>query len=392
MHQIKTLNQIKKFLNWRESTRPDIDLNTEFYLQLAPFRLPLILTVLMMLVGTIGYLVIEDYPLMDAIYQTGITFTTVGFGEQHKLSELGQIFTVTLIILGFGVFSFSVGILVEVLNKGDLISTIKERSMLFKIARLKNHYVICNHNDYTIQLTRQFRENHIPFVVVDANPNLEEEAKKHNYPYYIQEEPHTEPALVKSHLSSAKGVISLSSNIADNIAVIATVRLYEKEIKRRRPYFVMTNAANASDIEKLKKLGADSVVSPAKLMAQRLSAISQRPEMENILEEFLYKKDTPLDIEEIKIPNHSWMIFKTLKDIKLSTLININIIGIKDDKDKLIPMPEASHLVMQGTKLLLIGSGDSIRSAKRISRQKYRPKVDNNDGEANFPKKEIPNV
>jgi voltage-gated potassium channel len=328
----------------------------------------------MMLVGTIGYLVIEDYPLMDAIYQTGITFTTVGFGEQISLSDAGRIFTITLIILGFGVFSFSVGILVEVLNKGDLIRIIKERSMLYQIARLKNHYVICNHNEYTIQLTNQFRENHIPFVVVDADPNLEEEAKKHHYPYFLQEEPHTELALVKSHLSSAKGVITLSSNIADNIAVIATVRLYEKEIKRRKPYFIMTNAANKSDIEKLKKLGADSVVSPTKLMAQRLSAISQRPEMENILEEFLYKKDTPLDIEEIKIPTHSWMIFKTLADIKLSKHINVNIIGIKDDRGNLTPMPESDHLVMQGYKLLLIGSGDNIRTAKKITRKKERPK------------------
>jgi voltage-gated potassium channel len=328
----------------------------------------------MMMIGTIGYIVIEDYPLMDAIYQTGITFTTVGFGEQIALSDAGRIFTITLIIFGFGIFSFAVGILVEVLNKGDLISILKERSMLFKIARLKNHYVICNHNEYTIQLTNQFRQNHIPFVVVDANPNLEEEAKKHNYPYYIQEEPHTELALVKSHLSSAKGVISLSANIADNIAVIATVRLYEKEIKRRKPYFIMTNAANISDIEKLKKLGADSVVSPTKLMAQRLSAVSQRPEMENILEEFLYKKDTPLDIEEIKIPTHSWMIFKTLKEIKLSNYVNINIIGIKDDKDRLSPMPEGGQMVMQGYKLLLIGSGDSIRAAKKIARKKERPK------------------
>ncbi|MCH9814307.1 MAG: NAD-binding protein [Epsilonproteobacteria bacterium] len=371
---MKIIDKIKKILHWRKSTKPDIDLNTELYQQFAPFRLPLILVVMMMLIGTLGYIAIEDFPLMDAIFQTGITFTTVGFGEIQPLSDIGRIFTITLIILGFGVFSFSVGILVEVLNKGDLLSILKERSMLYNIARLKNHYVICNHNDYTIQLTQQFRENHIPFVVVDANPNLEEEAKKHNYPYYVQEEPHTELALIKSYLSSAKGVITLSNNIADNIAVIASVRLYEKEIKRRRPYFVMTNAATLSDIEKLKKLGADSVVSPTKLMAQRLSAVSQRPEMENILEEFLYKKDTPLDIEEVNVPSYSWMIFKKLKEINLSDYVKVNVVGIRDDKDKFIPMPDAEQLIMQGSKLLLIGSGESIRQAKKIARKKEKPR------------------
>jgi voltage-gated potassium channel len=371
---VQLLKKIRKILHWRSTAKPEINLDTELYTQLAPFRLPLILTVLMMMFGTLGYIVIDDFTLMDAIYQTGITFTTVGFGEIAPISDAGRIFTITLIILGFGMFSFAVGILVEVLNKGDLIRTLKERKMLYNVARLKNHYVICHHNSYTIELTRQFRENHIPFVVIDEDENLEQIAKKYSYPYFIQEEPHTEVALAKAHLSSAKGIITLSDNIADNIAIIASARLYEKEIKRRRPYFIMTNASTLSDIEKLKKLGADSVISPTKLMAQRISAVSQRPEMENILEEFLYKKDTPLDIEEIKIPSYSWCLFKKLKDVDLPKFVKVNIVGIRDDKDKFFPMPDGETLITQGSKLLVIGSGDSIRKAKKIVRKQDKPR------------------
>ncbi len=366
--------KLKKSLNWRESVKPHVDLNTELYIQLAPFKLPLILTVLMMMFGTLGYIIIDDFPLMDAIYQTGITFTTVGYGEIKPISDTGRIFTITLIILGFGVFSFAVGILVEVLNRGDLVKVLKERSMLYNVARLKNHYVICNHNEFTVQLTREFRENQIPFVVVDATANLEEEAKKYNYPYFINEEPHTNLAILKSHLSSAKGVITLSSNIADNIAVIASVRLYEKEIKRRRPYFILTNASNKSDIEKLKKLGADSVVSPTKLMAQRMSAISQRPEMENILEQFLYKKDTPLDIEDVTVPSFSWMLFKKLKEINIQKYVKVYIIGVKEEDGKVVPMPDGDYIVPKGCRLLLIGSSENIRLARKVIRKKQKPK------------------
>ncbi|RUM65802.1 MAG: potassium channel protein [Sulfurospirillum sp.] len=374
---MRLIKKLKKFLHWKDRAKPEISLDTELYTQLAPFRLPLILTVLMMMLGAIGYIIIDDFSLMDAIYQTGITFTTVGFGEIAPISQAGRIFTITLIILGFGVFSFSVGILVEVLNRGDLIRILKERKMLYNVARLKNHYVICHHNQYTIELTRQFRENQIPFVVVDPNPKLEEIAKEYNYPYYIQEEPHTEVALAKTHLSSAKGIITLSDNIPDNIAIIASVRLFEKEIKRRRPYFIMTNASTKSDIEKLKKLGANSVISPTKLMAQRISAISQRPEMENILEQFLYKKDTPLDIEEVKVPSHSWTLFKKLKDINLPQFVKINIVGIRDDKDNFFPMPEPDTIITQGSKLLVIGSSDSIRLAKKIVRKQEKPRIQN---------------
>jgi voltage-gated potassium channel len=162
--------------------------------------------------------------------------------------------------------------------------------------------------------------------------------------------------------------------MADNIAVIASVRLYEKEIKRRRPYFILTNASTHSDIEKLKKLGADSVVSPTKLMAQRMSAISQRPEMENILEQFLYKKDTPLDIEDVKVPSFSWMLFKKIKDIELPKYVKVYIVGIKEEGDKFVPMPSGDYIVTKGSRLMLIGSSESIRMARKVIRKKERPK------------------
>lgn len=364
---------IKRFFHWETPKKPKIDLNTELYTELKPFRLPLILTVLLIMFGSLGYVIIDDFALMDAIYQTGITFTTVGFGEMSPISTAGRLFTITLIILGFGVFSFSIGILVESMNKGNLLGILKERNMLYRIARLKNHFVVCHHNDYTVHLARQFRENHIPFVVIDPSENLEEEAKKHKYPYHIQAEPHTETALLKSNLSSAKGVITLSKNIADNIAQIASVRLYEKEIGKRRPYYVMAHASNQSDTDKLKKLGADNVVSPSKLMAQRISAMSIRPDMHNLLEEFLYKKDTPLDIEEITIPDYSWMRLKKIKEAHLRKTIKVSIVGIRDSLDKFIPMPKGDTLISSGSKLLLIGTSDNIREAKRIIRKKYKP-------------------
>ena len=162
--------KLKKFLNWRSTPKPHITLNDEYYGHLAPFRLPLILTVLIMLIGTIGYMVIDNFPLMDAIYQTGITFTTVGFGEIAPVSNAGRIFTITLVIAGFAVFSSAIGILVAELNRGNIVAILKERRMLYKIARLKKHFVVCYHNDYTIEVTKQLRANYadVPSNIIGA--------------------------------------------------------------------------------------------------------------------------------------------------------------------------------------------------------------------------------
>ncbi len=327
-----------------------------------------------MMLGSLGYMAIDHFSLMDAIYQTGITFTTVGFGEIAPISNLGRIFTITLIIVGFGVFSFSVGILIEVINKGDLLRILKERSMLYKVARLENHFVVFYQNSYTTELSKHFMENFIPFVVVDESDKLENIAHKNSYTYYLKEDPQSQKAILKSHLSSAKGAILLSQNIAENIALISTIRLYEKEIKRKEPYLIMAYAADKEDMERLKKLGANSVISPAKLFAQRISALSVRPDMQNILEEFLYKKDTPLDIEEIKVPDDSWLRLKKIREARFRNLLNVSIVGIRDKHGNFMAIPNGETLITSGSTLLVIGSGKNIALTKRYINRKQKPK------------------
>lgn len=368
------MSSLKKLKSWEKRQKPQITLSGDLYSQLKHFRLPVILTVLLTLFGALGYVILENHSLTDAIFQASYTFTTTGFGSLNEggFTPAGKYFTIILIIFGFIVFSFSVGVLIEVINKGDLLKLLKERNMLYKIARLKNHFIICYHNEFTIQVAKELRESHIPFVIIDPNENLEEIAKKHNYPFFVVEEPHTEMALLKSYASSAKGFISLSKNMADNIAQIASVRLFEKELDRKA-YHILCNAETSSDIEKLKKLGADTVISPTKLMAQRLSAMAIKPDMENILEEFLYRKDTPLDLEEITVPRHSWVVLKKLKETHLREAINVSVVGIRQKDGKFIPMPKGETIVTSESKLLIVGTSKTIPLAKKLLNRQEKP-------------------
>ena len=370
---MSVLDKIKRFLDWSGSTKPDLNLYTEIYDQLRPFRLPLITIVLMMLIGTLGYVFIAGFSLVDAFYQAGMTFTTVGFTEVAPISPAGRIFTVLFILMGFGTFSFCLGVVVEVIKNGKLQNLLREQRMINNIARLKNHYIICYNNIYCAELAKQFRENHLPFVVIDPDPALAKIAEENRYPYFIVGEPHVETTMLKAHLSSAKSVITLSPNLADNIAIISLVRLYEKELGRITPYFIMANSDDDSDTERLKKLGANSIVSPSKLAAQRLSAISVRPDMENILERFLYKKDSLIDIEEIMVPDFSWIRFKRLKETRLRDFTNADVVGIKEPNSRFIPMPDGDYLIGTGVKFLVIGTAEGIRNTKKLIRSKYKP-------------------
>lgn len=365
----------RKLLKWERSPKPHITLNDELYAQLLPFRTPLIILQIAMILGTIGYIVIEDYSLIDGLYQTGYTITAVGFGalKESEFSVIGKLFTITLIIIGSGLFTFVILVAVDVINQGQLKKILKERKMLYKIARLKKHFIICYHNEYAVQVARQLQASHIPFVVVDPRDDIENVAKEYKYPYYIKAEPHTEIAMLKAFLSSAKGVIALSKSLADNIAVITSVRLFEKDHHIPTPYYVMGATKDMSDMEKLKKLGADSVVSPTKLTAQRIGAMASRPDMENLLEQFLYKSDTPLDLEEIFIPKTSWLVLKKLKETHLRDIANVSVVGITRKDGKLIPMPKGDTIIMSESRMLVIGTQKGIALTKQLIKKEQKP-------------------
>ncbi|MDX9902195.1 MAG: NAD-binding protein [Aliarcobacter sp.] len=367
--------KVKKAIGWEIRTaKPQYDLNPLIYSQLKPLRLPLILIQIVMMIGTLGYVYLEDYSIMHAIFQSAYTLTNTGFGALNESNFRNEtiVFTVCLMLAGFASLIFAVGIVIDVIANGPLRELLKERKMLYKIARLRRHFVICYHNEYTAQLARQFRENHIPFVVVDPSDQIEQIAKENNYPYFVKEEPYKEIAFLKSHLSSAKGAISLSKNISDNITLIASVRLYEKELGRN-PFLIISNAETQNEKIRLKKLGADKVVATPSLMAKRVSAMAIRPDMENVLDEFLYKRDTPIDMEEVFVNEDSWVVNKEIKDLHLRDRLKVSIIGITEEKGKFIQMPKGTMPINANCKLLLVGSQKGIVRAKRIINLTKKP-------------------
>ena len=370
------LTRFKRTFSWEFRTaRPQYDLDPLIYSKLKPIRLPLILLQLLMMIGTLGYVYLENYTIMQGVFQAAYTLTNTGFGALNESNFKNEtiIFTVFLMLAGFSSLIFAVGIVIDVFTNGNLRELLRERRMLFKIARLRKHFVLFYHNEYTAQVAKQFRENHIPFVVVDPSDNIEEIAKENGYPYFVKEEPYKEIAFLKSHLSSAKGAISLSKNISDNITLIASVRLYEKELERF-PYLIISNAETQNEKIRLKKLGADKVVATPSLMAKRVSAMAIRPDMENILDEFLYKKDSPIAMEDIFIKDGAWIIGKSLKELNLRETLKISVIGVTEENGSFTQLPKGDKVINKNSKLLIVGSERGLIRAKRVLNLINQPK------------------
>ena len=141
--------------------------------------------------------------------------------------------------------------------------------------------------------------------------------------------------------------------------------MYEKELGRS-PFLIISNAETQNEKIRLQKLGADKVVATPSLMAKRVSAMAIRPDMENVLDEFLYKRDTPIDMEEVFVKDTSWVVNRELKDLRLRDILKVSIIGITEEKGKFIQMPKGTTVINANCKLLLVGSQKGIARAKKI--------------------------
>jgi voltage-gated potassium channel len=361
----------------RKRTAQDIinELNMQIYRGLKPIRWPFILIQLIFVIGSMGYVIIDDFSIMDAIYQTGITFTTVGFGEISPISNLGRIFTLFLIISGFAVFSVAITT-VSVVARSDIFSRlIKEKKMLQNIIQLHDHFVVYYYNEYTAQVIEQFKVNHIPFILVDPDNEIEKIAIDKKYPYYVIAQPHTEDAHLKCNLASAKGVIILSKNTSDNIAQIVSVRLYERELERM-PYHISSYGSNDYDIDKLQKLGADQVLSPADLLARKVGITALNPKKARtlaFLEEIFYKKNSLMNVEEYIVQKESWVVLKRIQETYMRDIADVLIIGITHKDKSLIFMPKKNIVIGPFSKLLLMGSNINIEKAKKVLKRTIIP-------------------
>ena len=128
------------------------------------------------------------------------------------------------------------------------------------------------------------------------------------------------------------------------------------------------------EIEKLKRLGANGVLSPTKLIAKRMTAVAVDPDVKNILEEFVYSVDTPLDLEEVTVSKKSWIAYKKLKEAHLRELFNVTVVGIKEESGKFIPIPKGDVTIKPGDVLLIIGTARDMKKARKIIRLTTKPK------------------
>jgi len=241
--------------------------------------------------GTIGYASIEHYAVLDAVFMTVITITTVGFEEVHHLDGPGQIFTITVIILGVGGFLYTFGIIVELLS-GDRWQAFRRiRSMEAQLHALQDHVIVCGYGRTGKKVVAELKQHHVPYVVVEMNPDPLQDVRHDGEPH-VQGDAANDDVLQFARLDRARALVSAVDSDERNVYIVLTARSLSPRL------FIVARSSYPDSVPKLERAGADRVVSPYTASGLRMAALAMRPAVVDVLD-IVTQRGTHMSIEEL---------------------------------------------------------------------------------------------
>lgn len=296
-----------------------------------PFRNTIFFDIFLLLLviafGTAGYMVIEHWNFLDAVYMTIITVTTIGYGEIHTLDGPGRIFTIILIILGIGTITYTLGSISSFIFRGSFYTFLQKQAMDKKIERLSGHYIICGASDTNLVIMKELTLSQVPFVLIE-----QEEAKIKNILtalpdcLYIQGDATSDVHLQKAQVASANGLIASLGDDHDEIYLIMAAREMNKNLK------IYARVNQESSRKKFLLAGANFIINPYEIGGMRIASLILRPGVVKFLED-MANDPKNLRIEEMVIDDQSPLANKTIDIDDLQRQIQARLITVKKAKD-----------------------------------------------------------
>ena len=317
-----------------------------------PIIIAALLFIIILFVGTSGYIFIEGWPFLDALYMTVITLSTVGYEIPYSLSPAGKGFTVILILVGVGTVLYLFGSIAQVMFEGRLKLLLGRKAMEKKISALKNHYIICGYGRIGQYVCKQLREHKTPFVIIERDPQLSQEAQEHGF-LFIQEDATKEEALIKAGVKNALGLITVVESDADNVYIILTARGLNPSLK------IISRAAEEGAVKKMFMAGANTVISPYEIGARKIVQTITHPLVTDFIELTVHR-GIELQMEEIPIGKEAKIKDVSLKESGLRQKFDVIVIAIRKASGEMIFNPSPQTLISCGDILIVLGKPEKL--------------------------------
>jgi voltage-gated potassium channel len=330
-----------------------------------PFRrAPLVLGAIagVLVVGTIGFHLIEGWPFFKSFYGTLMTISTIGAEPENELSPTGRIFNVALIFLGLGTVGFAIGVFTHEVIEFELGSFFGRRRMEKEITRLKNHFIICGVGRVGRRVALEIAARGLPVVIVEKDPARAQWAQEHDFPVIIGDAS-SEAVLRQARIEQARGLASAVTSDAQNVYIVLTTRGLAPEIA------IIARASEEDAESKLLKAGATTVISPYSYAGQRMARFLTRPHVQRFLDLALSSLgggELDLQLEEVEVAGDSKLVGTTLAEAEIRKRLGIIILAIRRKDGQLEFNPGPDHTVASGDYLIAMGDSQKLRQLETL--------------------------
>lgn len=321
---------------------------------------PLSLILLLILIGVLGFHLIEGWSFLDSLYMTIITIFTVGFKEVEELSPPGQIFTIFIILGGVGAAIFVFTRIAEVISEGAIKKFLRRRKMGKKLQNLKDHYIICGHGRMGRIVRERLEEEKLPFVVIDNDEESLENLVQTNRCLFVNGDATQEETLTKAGIKNAKGLAALLGSDADNLYLVLTVRLINPSL------FVLSKAIDEEAERKILQIGANKVVSPYKWSGLKIAQGLIRPTVVDFMDLIIRRKELSLYMEELVVKKDSQIANRNLSESDIRRRVNVIVVAVKKPGKDIVFNPSAEIKIETGDTLLVLGDKEAINQFENI--------------------------
>ena len=317
-------------------------------------RLAVLLVVLVLVAGTIGYMVVEGWSAWDALYMTVTTVTTVGFREVHPLSWRGQAFTVVLIIGGVSTVLYTLSLLAAGLVEGRVGRRFEQRRREHMIDALTNHFILCGAGRIGLIIADEFRRQQVPFVVIDRDPDAVQAVIARG-DLAVEADASREDILQRLGIDRARGLIAALGTDAENVYAILTARGLRGDL------FIVARADSDDAGRKLLRAGADRFISPYQIGATQMAQTALRPAVVDFVQLATSSENLELTMEQVKIAPESALGGRSIVEANLRQQFGVIVVGIQRRDGRMEFNPEPDTIMHAGDHLIVIGRPEQLK-------------------------------
>jgi voltage-gated potassium channel len=314
--------------------------------------------------GTLGYIVLEGWSFIDALYMTIITVGTIGFGEVNTLDTTGRIWTMALIISGVGALGYATTSVVALAVEGTVRGYFRERRMRAEIDKLNAHYVLCGFGRVGRQVAQEFTIDNVPFVVVDQDPARVEDCLEWGF-CAVLGEASEDAVLEEAGTRRARGLVAAVDSDADNVFVVLSARKINPDLH------IVARASSDESAAKLEIAGADRTLSPYAVGGRRLAALATQPLIVDFLDIVTRgEKGIEFRLEEFGVPKESPLANHTIGELQIGEKTGAMVLAIRTSEGKFDTTPSAQDEIHPGDTLIVLGTNDQVTRLEALMRGK----------------------